>query len=695
MIIFNYPYWYVIFCFLLGIGYAVFLYRKDNSFGDEKKVLPYFLGTLRFLSIFILALLLLEPLIQTTDQIIEKPILVIAQDNSESIGLSKDSLFYKNEYKDNLKVLENKLSEKYEVRTFSFGNKIIDSLSFNYNLKQTDISEVFKTVEQKFYGRNLGGVILASDGIINKGLNPEFAVKKLKNTLVYTIALGDTTVRKDLIVNTVHHNKMAYKGNDFPIEINLKANHLQNKEVAVSVWKKGKKLQEKTINFKTNNASENVNFILPAKNSGKQKYTVKVSEIEGELTHINNSKDFYIQIIENKQDILILANAPHPDIAALKSVLVKNKNYHISVKLATEFKEKTNKYSLVILLGLPNNLQKHNKLIDALLKQKTPLLFCTNEQTNYNQLNKLKQKVSVIAVNGTSTATPLLNSNFNKFKVSESLKSSLTDFPPLQVPFTGNFKVAQSNNVFLYQKIDGNKTNYPLFILNENGAQKVGFLLGEGIWRWKLVDFQKNKNHNNFDEIIQKSIQYLVVKKDKSQFRITNKEHLYENESLVIDAELYNDSYELVNSSDVAIKIINELGEDYPIKTMNKSGASYRLKAGIFSAGEYTYVATTSFDGKTYEKKGKFSVEELKVEYLNLVANHKLLYNLAISKDGKLFYPNQLKELEQEIYNQENIVPISYSKKSVEDIIKWKWIFFLILSLLSIEWFLRKRNGSY
>ncbi len=216
--------------------------------------------------------------------------------------------------------------------------------------------------------------------------------------------------------------------------------------------KKAKKLQEKIIDFKTDKASENVNFILPAKSSGKQKYSVKVTEIEGELTYINNSKDFYIQIIENKQDILILANAPHPDIAALKDVLIKNKNYEVTVKLANDFKGKISKYSLVILLGLPNHLQKNNKLIDELLSQNTPLLFCTNESTNYTQLNKLKQKLSVIAVNGTSTATPMLNPSFSKFTVSESLRSSLSDFPPLQVPFTGNFKVAQSNNVFLYQK---------------------------------------------------------------------------------------------------------------------------------------------------------------------------------------------------------------------------------------------------
>lgn len=695
MLTFVYPSWYILFCILLGLGYAILLYRKDKTFGEEKQLLPYFLGALRFFSVSILAFLLLEPLVQTEEQIIEKPIIVIAQDNSESIPLSIDSTFYKNEYPKQLKNLKEKLSERYTVETFHFGGRTEDSLKFNYNLKQTDISDLIENVEQKYYGRNLGGLILASDGIINKGLNPEYAAKKIENTIVYAIAMGDTAIRKDLIVNSIHNNDIAYKGNDFPVEVNLKANYLKGEKVLVSLYKNGKKLKEKAVDINAQKFISNIDFLLPAKQSGKQRYSVKVTELKDELTFLNNVKDFYINIIENKQDILILADAPHPDIAALRNVINQNKNYSSKVILAEDFKGKTEQYSLVVLHGIPNNNQKHNKIVETLLKTKTPLFICATEHTNFNKINQLNQNFSILGANGYSSANGNFNQQFNKFTVSDGLRNEIADFTPLQVPFASGYKFTQKNNVFLYQKIGGTTTNYPLLMFNEKEGQKIGLLLGEGLWRWKYLDYLKNENNNNFNELVQKSIQYLVAKKDKSQFRVANKELILENESLVIDAELYNDSYELVNESEVIVKIINERGEEYPSKTMTISGRGYRLNAGKFPAGDYTYIASTKFDGKVFEKKGKFSVKELKVEYVDLVANHKLLYNLVASKNGKLFYPNELELLEKEILNQENITPISYTQKTVEDLIKWKWVFGVILILLSLEWFLRKRNGGY
>lgn len=695
MLTFVYPSWYIIFCILLGIGYAVLLYRKDKTFGEDSKLLPYFLGTLRFLSVSILALLLLEPLVQAEDQIIEKPIIVIAQDNSESIQLSKDSIFYKTEYPKQLEQLKNSLSEKYKVETYHFGGKTADSLKFDYNLKQTDISDLIENVEQKYYGRNLGGVILASDGIINKGVNPEYSAKNLENTIIYAIAMGDTAIRKDLIVKSVHNNDIAYKGNEFPVEINLKADYLSGERALVSIWKNDKKIKEKNIEISSQKFTQSIDFLLPANSGGKQRYTVKVTELKNELTYLNNVKDFYINVIENKQDILILADAPHPDIAAIRQVINQNKNYSSKVVLTQDFKEKFDKYSLVILHGLPNRVQRDSKIVDEVIQSKIPLLICATEHTNYNKINQISKRISIMGANGYSDATGQFNQQFSKFTISDALRNDLSDYTPLQVPFASGYKVGQSNQVFLNQKIGGTSTNYPLILFNEEDGQKVGLLLGEGIWRWKYLDFLKNGNNSNFSEIIQKPIQYLVAKKDKSQFRVSNKELILENESLIIDAEIYNESYELVNASEVILKIQNEDGEVFPDKTMNKSGNGYRLNAGKFKAGDYTYTASTSFDGKVFKKEGKFSVKELKVEYTDLVANHKLLYNLVASKNGKLFSPKELDLLEKEILNQENITPISYTQKTVEDLIKWKWIFAVILLLLSTEWFLRKRNGGY
>ncbi len=695
MIAFNYPYWYLLFCLLTATGYSYFLYRKEKSFGEQAKTLIYSLASLRFLSVFILSFLLLEPVVKTTEQIIEKPILVIAQDASQSIVLTKDSSYYQTTYLENLKKLETELSQQYEVKTISFGSEIKDGLPQTFNQKQTDISSVFQTIKNTYYGRNLGGIILATDGISNKGLSPEYASKQLKNTVFYTIAMGDTLIPKDALIHSVFHNKTAFKGNDFPVEVVVKATYLKGKNANVSIYRNDKKIQEKKIAFQHEKAVENISFVLPADKGGNLKYTIKITEFPGEATTINNTKDFYITVIENKQNILLLADAPHPDVAVWKETLSKNKNYKVESVVLNDLKTEIKKYSLVMLFGIPNHSAKGDRIIEKLQQAKVPFFIEINQHTDFNKINNLKLRFQVKASNDFIPATAQFNTLFSKFTLSESLKNLLSELPPVFVPFARDYKTAQEKNVLFFQKINGVNTKYPLLLFNEKDGLKSGILLGEGIWRWKLFDYVKNNNHRQIEELTQKIAQYLVARKDKSQFRVFNTKKILENEPLIIEAELYNDAYEAINTPDVSVTISNEKGEDYPPKIMNRVGNSYKLNAGMFPVGEYSYTAKVIYDGKKLIKKGTFSVMELKVEYLDLSAKHNWLNRIAENSNGKLFYPNELETLQKEIQNQKNIIPIIYEKNTVEDIIRWKWIFFLVLALLSIEWFLRKRNGSY
>jgi hypothetical protein len=238
-------------------------------------------------------------------------------------------------------------------------------------------------------------------------------------------------------------------------------------------------------------------------------------------------------------------------------------------------------------------------------------------------------------------------------------------------------------------------TDYPLLVFNEKNDSKYGFIIGEGIWRWKLNDYSNNKSHDNFNDLVSKMVQYLALKEDKSKFRVFCENTFLENQSVVFESELYNDSYELVNEEDVLIEITNQSGEVYPARSFSRSGNAYRLDAGIFEVGEYSYKATVTFGGEKLEESGEFTVSELKAEYTNVVADHGLLYNIANNTGGEMFYPNELDRLAEAIFNKEEIVDISYTEKDVSDVINWKWIFALIMLLLSLEWFMRKRNGAY
>ncbi|MBK7667774.1 MAG: hypothetical protein IPJ32_10780 [Sphingobacteriaceae bacterium] len=95
-----------------------------------------------------------------------------------------------------------------------------------------------------------------------------------------------------------------------------------------------------------------------------------------------------------------------------------------------------------------------------------------------------------------------------------------------------------------------------------------------------------------------------------------------------------------------------------------------------------------------FTQSGTRTVKAIVAEKINTVANHTLLFQLAQNTGGKLFSKDELDKLEKELLNSELIKPVTYTQKQLNDLIDLKWIFFLILGLLSLEWFLRKRSGT-
>ena len=183
------------------------------------------------------------------------------------------------------------------------------------------------------------------------------------------------------------------------------------------------------------------------------------------------------------------------------------------------------------------------------------------------------------------------------------------------------------------------------------------------------------------------------MKVDKSFFKVIAKNNFLENEAIEMEAEVYNESYELINEPEVNITITNSENKNFPF-TFSKTANAYRLNAGMMPVGEYKYEAKVKVGDKMYTQKGSFSVSALQVELINTVADHQMLFSLAKKHNGEMVYPNQLEKLVADLNKRDDIKSVSYTEKKLTDLINLKWIFFLLLTLLSIEWFMRKRNGS-
>ncbi len=691
-IVTEYPFWFIIFCLFLGLLYSVILYYKNKKY-DLAKWYILLMAVLRFVSISLIAFLLLSPLLKTVFKYIEKPIIILAQDNSQSIVINKDSSFYKNEYIVKLKDLKSKLSKDYDVKTYSFGDKIGNNLSNTYSERQTDISMLFNELQTRYSDRNVGAIVLASDGIYNKGANPVYASQNIKFP-VYTIALGDTNAQKDIILSKINYNRIAYLNNKFFLEIIVNANKCKGNKSRLTVSKDKKILFSKNINFTDNLFTETDLIQLEAKKTGLQHYKVSLSKIKNEISYANNTQDIFIDILNSKQKILILANSPNPDVAALKEAIENNYNDKVEDFVIDDFNKAISKYNLVILHQLPSLRHPCIKLISKLIKSKTPILYIIGSQTNLDIFNTLKTGL-IIKINKTSydEALPVINNNFTLFTISKDLQKLNNELPPLISPF-GNYKTFSSANVLYYQKIGIVPTEKPLILFNQNLDSKTAVIAGEGIWKWRLTDYVQENNHNAFNELVNKIVQYLSVKENKSFFRIISKNNFIENQAVEFDAEVYNQSYELINKPDVKLTIINSDNKTFPF-VFSKTHNNYHLNAGYFPIGNYKYKARVKVGDKLLQNKGEFTVSDLNIEKVNSVAEHNLMYKLAKNHDGAMVYPNHIADLYKKIKNREDIKTVSYSQKRYKDLINIKWLFFIILAFLSAEWFLRKRGGTY
>ncbi|MBO7446625.1 MAG: hypothetical protein J6T86_09490 [Bacteroidales bacterium] len=689
--------WLIPVAIALGVGYALFLYFRNHNIEFEKGH-RIAMASLRGLAVTLMALLLMSPMLKRTVKETDKPVVIVAVDNSESLRAAPDSSFYLKDYAARVGELIADIGSQYEVKTYLVGdeNRLTpenEALQIPLNDKSTNLSSLFEEMEMLYANRNVGAVVMLSDGIYNTGANPYYRAEKVKYP-VYTVGLGSPELSTDLLIAGVDYNKQALKGNFFPVEIKVAANKLAGKRAELTVSENGNTILTKSIQISGKQHFETVKLSIEAKNSGLHGYTIDLTELDGEVTYKNNHTKFYVEVIEQRDKIAIVYQSPHPDVAAIKEALEQTDSYEVTVSSIDQFNGTPSDYSLFILHQLPAIGQSAANLLTQIRKGGISTLYILGPKSDLNSFSGLNSGVSITQSKAlTNQAVPVYNENFTSFSFSEETRQLMGRFPPVKTVF-GTYKTAVSANVFLYQKVSGVDTKYPLIAFNENSGVRTGVITGSGIWQWKLYNFMYKENHDAFNEIINKTALYLASRTDKSQFRVQHAQVFRENSDVEFTAELYNDSYELINEPDVKMSIKGHGDTTYEAQ-FSKQNNGYYLNVGELPTGTYQWTATTQSGNKKFSKSGQFTVQEVMLETANLIADHDLLKSISTATNGQFFTRDQMKEVAKAIKANENIKTIATYKKRYKMLLSSPWYLGAILLLLGVEWFLRKLNGGY
>lgn len=694
--ILEYPWWFLLFCIATGMLFAYLLYgRKKFVFSEnENKWWRYGLASLRFLSTALIAFLLLSLLVKTKRTEEEKPIILLLQDNSSSLNVSFGK-FPKDRYAQQLQMLQEKIKDRYELISYNFGSGLSDFKSPDYSEKETDISNAMDEIFMRHGSQNIGAVILASDGIFNKGNSPIYN-KNALSIPFYTIALGDTSVKKDAMIRSVRYPEIVYLGDQFTINVQIEANHLQGQSTVLEITAPdGKVLLNKVIAITEDRFTFQTDAIGDALKPGILQYKVRLKTLVGEAITENNYDVAYVEVIDGRQKVLMLYDAPHPDVKAFRNAIEQNKNYQFEEADIKAYNGNYKESDLVILHGLPSvGAAAKINMIQEIVSSNTPVLLVLSSNTNIAQFNTIQRilQISGASLNG-NDVFPVYQPSFSKFTLNEATLTTIQNLPPLLAPF-GKYQLATTADVFYKQQIGNIRTDNPLMVFNEVNARKIGMICGEGIWRWRLNEFLQTGKFDVTDEIINKCVQYLTVKGDKRRFRVHTPKNVFNaNEAIRIDAELYDESYELVNDVDAGCVVKGDNGKEYGY-TFDKTINAYTLNAGILPVGDYSINAKATYKGKANAATSNFSIRPVIIETLNTQANHSLLNGIAAQSGGKMYTPDSMQRIAEDLEKNDKIKSILYDTFTTRPLIDMKWLFFIILLLLISEWFIRKYNGN-
>ncbi|MBK9103271.1 MAG: hypothetical protein IPL92_01540 [Saprospiraceae bacterium] len=258
-------------------------------------MLRYLMAILRGIVVTVLSCLLLAPLLKLLQSRTEPPVIVIAQDQSTSIrsGFTKEDSI---SYMKSLNTLSDRLAEKYVVHRIGFGEEVVPVDQWVLNDQASDLGEFMTYLQEQYRGQNVGAVIVATDGAVNRGRNPLYISSGQKSPLS-VIALGDTIRKTDLMIRDVFHNGIAYLVDRFSVQTDISAVRLQGATSALEVRhiqdNQNELLERIPITIATDAWFDTKEIIIEAKQSGVQHYRVQLSQVKNEVTYVNNVRDFF------------------------------------------------------------------------------------------------------------------------------------------------------------------------------------------------------------------------------------------------------------------------------------------------------------------------------------------------------------------------------------------------------------------
>ncbi len=667
--------------FALGFVFFKYFWKVKNTATSI-----WFLAAFRFISIFVILLLLINPTITILNLEIEKPNLFIAVDQSASI----DHLGVNDSVKKVVEKFETNqhLQDKFSIQTYGFGKEleITEGDSMNFDKQQTNISGALRDLS-KMGERQRSVIVLLSDG--NQTIGEDYQYFKAGgSSAILPVIAGDTTTKIDLSITNLNVNKYAFLNNRFPVEVIVNYSGKSTQKATFEIGSGNATLYSQKLEFGPGKNSEVITTTLPANSIGTRVYEARLTPLEGENNLVNNISRFGITVVDEKTSVLILAGVSHPDLGVIKKSIEQNEQREATIEYLPDFDLKTLKDYQLVILYQPNSIFK--TVWDSLKKDSQNFLVITGLQTDWNLVNEQQSFFEKDYVNQPQEVFGLYNKNYSRFQFEDI---DFSKFPPLTDAF-GSFEFNNSVvDALLYQQIEGILTTVPLLLTLEVNSAKQGYLFGEGLWKWRAQSFVDKGSFESFDDFFGKLVQFLSASQKRDRLTFEAESFYPENSEVLISARYYDETYQFDPSGELFISIKDTTNKDQTEQQaqMLLNNNRYEVILDNLPAGDYQFEIRERSSG--ISRIGSFTIIEYNIEQHFSSANLGKMKMLAENNSSTLYFLNNPDSLIQDLLEDSRYTTLQKSREKAVSLISWKILLFLLILSLGAEWFTRKYFG--
>ena len=668
------------------------------------------LAALRWTALFVVLLLLVDPVWRRVTRTAEPPLLAVLVDDSESLRLGTAGPAPDAQVRGAL----DGLPDDAALRFYRFTGDAepagtdLAGADLAFRGERTDIAGALARVEADFAGRNLRGVVLISDGRITDGRNPAYLAERF-SVPIYAAVAGDSVSSRDVRLERAITNDIAYVGSPLPIQAGVRASGYAGEAAAVTVTSGGRPLASQSVTLLADGAEAVADLEVTPTSTGVRRYTVAVGPLPGEATTRNNRRTVTVRVIDDSRRVLLVAAGPSPDVAALRATLEADRSLDVTVRTQRspgQFYEgalpnELGRFDVLVLAGYPGRASDPAQAarLGAAVAAGLPVVFVATAGTDLARLGAAFGDVLParpeaarpgtvpvsLAPTAAGQAHPLLDLGVPPDR--------LLALPPLQAT-PSRWGLEPGARVLATVRRGGTVLDVPLLVVRQAGTVRSAALLGAGSWRWRTLPDDLDDLRGTYATLVDRMVRWTTATRDRRPVRVRPDLALFgERDRVTFSGQVYGDNLTPVSDARVEVSVRGPGGA--ATVTMRALGnGRYAADLGIRPAGRYAFTAVaTSGGARLGQDQGAFSVGRLSAEFREPGADPALMRQLATRSGGRVVGLDTLGTFVSGLRERGALADRPLVREDETPLLDLWWLLALAVALLAAEWVWRKRLG--